>query len=117
MKIWQGEIFKKPKPMKTAEIKNLYVIDGKELQRKIDELNKEILYFEDSTYAKECGKVKQELQKLQQSLSPLESVLEKAFNDGREGYHNANETVLGLEVYSEYEYPTFQHFLNKPIEL
>ena len=102
------------------EIKDLYVIDSKELQRKIDEAKKNRDYFFESkmfeTSQRHQGIV-DGLLSLQQSLSPLEPVLEKAFNDGREGYHNASETILGLEVYSEYEYPTFQDFLNKPIEL
>jgi len=58
-----------------------------------------------------------EILEIAKSLLPEErKVIEDAFNDGREGYHNANETVLGLEVYSEYEYPTFEQYYQTKFE-
>ena len=85
--------------MKTAEIKDLAIINTKELQKRIDELNKaldktidELAELEDSMDGElidglESDKSSQEgaiaaMQELQQSLYPLEPIVEKAFNAG-----------------------------------
>jgi len=129
--------------MKTAEIKDLAIINTKELQKRIDELNKaldktidELAELEDSMDGElidglESDKSSQEgaiaaMQELQQSLYPLEPIVEKAFNFGKESNKSngcsANNTdklcYCKKDSDCQYNtYPTLQDFLNKPIEL
>ena len=128
--------------MKTAEIKDLAIINTKELQKRIDELNKaldktidELAELEDSMDGElidglESDKSSQEgaiaaMQELQQSLYPLEGILKDCFECSRE--FNSKDGVVDIDIVIQYKgadnsdlepvYPTFQDFLNKPIEL
>ena len=94
--------------MKTAEIKDLFIIDGKELQKRIDELGElfKNSFREDDRL--EYISSKRELLTLQQSLYPLEPMLEKAWDGGfMEGSYKNGDSMHQI----------FQDFLNKPIEL
>jgi len=103
--------------METAEIKDLFIIDGKELQKSIKihkDLKKaafEASLWESAQYHQ--GKV-DVLIELQQSLSPLEPLLEKAFNAGSN--IPSYEEMTFQECSDAYHW-CLKDFLNKPIEL
>ena len=65
------------------EIKELFIIDGKELQKRIDEL--QIVYNEGTADVFDITKLAL-YKELQQSLSPLEGILEKAYDKGQDDY-------------------------------
>ena len=93
--------------MKTAEIKELFIVNGKELQKLIDKLNLIPKPSNGDTRLLLTG-LKGDLEELQQSLSPLEPVLEKAWDGGfMEGSYKKGDSMHQI----------FQDFLNKPIEL
>lgn len=100
-----------------SEHKTLLVLDKHKLQIQLSDIKKE--HAEIHAYPMEDDyedKLKR-LCNLYGRILILEQILaeggtgEDIFDAGREGGHYANETIFGLEVTSEYEYPRFVDYL------
>ena len=99
--------------MKTAEIKELYVINSKELQKRIEHLEKLRISRNNTSEDLDFFEIKL-LKNIQQSLSPLKGVLKKAFNAGSN--IPSHEEMTLQECSDAYDW-CLKDFLNKPIEL
>jgi len=87
------------------QIKDLFIVDGKKLKKLIKKYSLE--NSDNQQYWK--SQTSNALKELQQSLIPLEGILEKAYNKGQDDY------ILSTKI--EDIAKSKQNFLTKPIEI